>query len=57
MAALPKTTPSRVLASPVVERMVKVVPMLVDDNACLDQDGLDPGLVICQSILCRHVTV
>ena len=57
MAALPRTTPSRVLASPVVERMVNVAPMLVDDKACLDQDGLDPGLVICQSILCRHVTV
>ena len=33
MAALPSTTPSRVLASSVVERMVNVVPMLVDDSA------------------------
>lgn len=33
IAALPKTTPRRVLARPVVERIVKVVPMLVEQSA------------------------
>ena len=28
-----------------------------EQEAGLDQDGLDPGLMVCQGILCRHAAV